>query len=111
MATPLSYGKQFLEMEQINNSSVDEPVQVYRINGYKKGFNNWEKVPIKIKVTQPGFGSEKLEIAAYYNGYQWVEISFSVVDKVYAIIDGEAIAEKYEFKCSCAAGQPVYFNF
>ncbi|MBW8331384.1 MAG: hypothetical protein K0M40_05135 [Prolixibacteraceae bacterium] len=106
-----SNGKQTIEILETNIANVGLQEQEFRVNGYKKGINGWEKVPLKIKVIQPSFGEEKIEIISYDAGFQWIEIIGSIVSKVNKSFDGEVVAEKYEYKCSCLAGYPVYFNF
>lgn len=81
----------------------------YRVTGYKKTYNGWEKVPLKIRVTQSGFGKEKLEVIAYRTDYGWRGVSFCFVSSVSKDTDGEDAAANFEYKASCAG--TVYFNF
>jgi len=82
----------------------------YRINGYKKGFNGWEKVPLKIRVTQPSFGKEKIEVIAYQTSFGWLDVSYCYVTTVREIFDGKEAAANFEYKASCG-GMVFYFNF
>jgi hypothetical protein len=81
----------------------------YRVTGYRKTYNGWEKVPLKIRVTQPSFGKEKVEVIAYHTGYGWMDVSFCYVLSVSKYTDGEDAAASFEYKASCAG--TVYFNF
>ncbi|SFF62077.1 hypothetical protein [Thermoflexibacter ruber] len=82
----------------------------YRVTGYKKGFNGWEKVPLRIRVTAPQYGGkEKIEVVAYQTSFGWQTVTYCFVHQVNELLDGKEIAANFEYKASCAG--TVYFNF
>ncbi len=103
---PNSYSVAYNQIVNSNRLTFQDE---YRINGYRKGFNGWEKVPLKIRVTQPTFGKEKIDVIAYHTGYGWTEVNFCVVYDVNELMDGKEIASRFQYKASCAG--TVYFNF
>jgi len=104
---PNSYSVAYNQLVNSNRLTFQDE---YRINGYKKGFNGWEKVPLKIRVTQPSFGKEKIEVIAYQTAYGWIEVSFCLMSSVSKYTDGEDAAANFEYKASCGV-MVFYFNF
>jgi len=100
-------------MTQANERIIKKEVvlqEEYRVTGYRKIYNGWEKAPLKIRVTAPQYGGkEKIEVIAYQTSYGWQTVSYAYVSSVSELLDGKEIAANYEYKVSC--GGTVYFNF
>jgi len=93
-----------------NKRSIICIQEEYRVTGYKKGYEGWEKVPLKIRVTAPKYGGkEKIEVIAYQTSFGWVDAFYCYVTTVNEILDGKEAAANFEYKASCAG--TVYFNF
>lgn len=84
--------------------------EVYRINGYKKNLlGEWEKIPLKVRVT-PQFGGERIELIAYLMPFVgWQEANYCMINRTNSALDADAY-DTFDYKVFCG-GMIIYFNF